>query len=809
MFERIKVLILSFVFMLFLVGGGHLVQAGDTVNPSEYVPAVNLITTEGEAVDLPKKVNVSDANYNLSLENVTWESMDSVIFNQAGTYEVNGITASQKKATTYITVYSKEQTINISAIGDSITYGMNVENVGINSYPKQLNYRLGNQYNVVNFGNSGKTLLETGDDPYIRTGEYTRSLVSNPNVVVIQLGTNDSKYFNFAKIDNYIEDYLKLVKNYQNLPTKPIIYISLPPKAFSSAYSISQQNIEQILPKIVEVSQKADLPVSIIDNQSATLEASSLIPDGVHPNAKGAALIANNVYHTLKGEPRELTGKTAVTEYGRTYGAINSQEITGGKNLYLSGMAHNSWVSYENVNLDANLGAIQLFAAVPYAETKVTVRLDSATGPIIGEQMLTQTANNSTWNFHTIPVEKATGNHTVYFTFTNEKVTDMNYELVRLSGIDFNYDPEKPVEAASAAELEALLASGLTNIKLIGNITLTKNLFLNADTRIDLNGFLLNADNYYLTKNESINMRTNLTIFNGSVTGRNSYGAIFINDSENLNYGMTIEISDVNFNGVLFIRNNVKDADVTFDGHNEVRTTTGSNVYARNITIKAGAYYYGSTEGGGSSNESGSTVFTLGTSQTDKLLTIEHDAKVELYPGNSGTGYGQNAVYGFSKISVGENATFIAKGERPMLRTEYTVTNAQVIGQAGSTVDLQTNDAVEGISFSYGIDYTFNQMKYLNLESKQINKYSFMYAYRTSSIQIIGNDSVMSVWNKNQNSSVTEPNASWIFNNFTLSNFTNSNNMGTVSSDSDVLKNQFATINNYNRILVESANPSK
>lgn len=795
MLKKAKLVILTIIFMTMFIYGGQISQAIDTI---EYVPTINLITREGQEVQLPEKINVTDDTYNLYTESVTWESIDSAIFNQSGVYEVTGTTVSGKGTTAHITVYSKEKIVNISAIGDSITYGMNVENVSINSYPKQLNYRLGSQYMVSNFGNSGKTLLEKGNDPYVRTNEYKRSLASNPDVVIIQLGTNDTKAANFAKISDFVTDYLRLIKNYQDLETKPLIYVSLPPKVFSTAYGIGQPNLEKIIPMIVEAAQKSDLDVSIINNQTETQDASTLIPDGVHPNAKGAAVIANNVYRTLTG-PKELSGKISANEYTKSFGAINSLSTTGTENFYLSGISKNNWISYENVDLDDSKGSIQFMAASPVTGTDVEVRLDSLDGPVVGQGTLNKTANNTSWMMNTIPIEKVTGKHNVYLTFTH-KTASATAELVRLDWIDFQYDAMKPAEAASAAELEALLASGLTTIKLTRDITLTKSIALNSDIALDLNGFTLNAVGYNLTKTENINKRINVSIFNGSVTGTNAYGTIYAANSENENYGMDITVSDINFDGVLFIRNNVKGSVVSFNGHNEIKSTRGSNVYARNITIEAGSTYYGSTQGGGGSNESGSTVFTFGTGNTDKVLTIEKEAVVELYPGSTGTSYAQNAVYGFSKIDIGEKATFIAKGKRPMLRTEYTARNAVVNAQIDSIVDLQTTEAVEGVSFSYGIDYTFDHVSYLNLESQNKNKYSFMFAYRTSSITAVGG--TMSVWNKELNSNEMPPSKTWDFETFKLNNFTNNKNMGTVESDSITLKNEFGIINQYNRISV-------
>ncbi|MBC2103776.1 GDSL-type esterase/lipase family protein [Listeria booriae] len=756
-----------------------------------FIPTVNIVTTAGDVVALPSEVQQADSRYQLATTKVQWESINPEIFNDIGEHVVLGKTEDgQKTVKGVIHVFSKAKPVNVAAIGDSITYGMNVENVLYNAYPKQLNNRLGANYNVTNYGNSGKTLLESGNDPYIRTTQYTQSLASNPNIVIIQLGTNDSKPVNFAKIDQYVGDYVKLINKYKALATKPVVYVTLPPVVFNTAYTINQANMDKILPKIVEAAEKANVDVSIIDNQTATVGAKEFVPDNVHPNGKGAAILANNVYHTITGEQPELSGKVAANAYNTSYGAINAIPTTTDKTLFLSNISTKNWVSYKNVNFDKFLGSLQMSAAIPYDATSVEVKLDSPTGPTIGTKVLNRTGNVNTWALNTIPTTTVSGTHDVYFIFSRPS-TATYVELVRLGSIDFSYDAAKPTEIMSAQDLEAALASGLTNLKLMNNITFTKNLQLSDDTKLNLNGFTMDTANYYLSKNDAAGKRIQFDIFGGNVAGKNVYGSIYSATSEYSNYGMNINAKDITFNGTLFIRNNVLNTVVTFDGHNVIKSTTGSNVYVRNMTIKAGAYYYGSTEGGGSTNESGSTVITMGVGNTDKNFIVEPQAKVELYPGSKGTGYGQNAIYGFSKISIENGASFTANGARPMFRTEYTAKNARVEVAPNAVFDVRTTDATEGFSFSYGIDYVFDHAMYLNLESP--TKTSFMYAYRNSSISIYGGK--ISVWN------AANTTQSWdSVEVFQLSNILSGKNMGTLTTSSTELKNTFGSLANYVRI---------
>ena len=85
------------------------------------------------------------------------------------------------------------ETIKIACVGDSITYGAGIKDRKNMNYPVQLGKILGQKYEVKNFGNSGSTMLKKGDKPYWKQREYKAALEFNPNIVIIKLGTNDTK----------------------------------------------------------------------------------------------------------------------------------------------------------------------------------------------------------------------------------------------------------------------------------------------------------------------------------------------------------------------------------------------------------------------------------------------------------------------------------------------------------------------------------------------------------------------------------------------------------------------------------------
>ena len=87
----------------------------------------------------------------------------------------------------------KSDKIRVACVGDSITYGFNLINREKESYPSVLNELLGKEYEVGNFGFSGRTLLKNGDYPYVSEKLYQDSLNFNAKIVIIKLGTNDTK----------------------------------------------------------------------------------------------------------------------------------------------------------------------------------------------------------------------------------------------------------------------------------------------------------------------------------------------------------------------------------------------------------------------------------------------------------------------------------------------------------------------------------------------------------------------------------------------------------------------------------------
>jgi len=186
----------------------------------------------------------------------------------------------------------------VACVGDSITYGSGISDRQNDSYPAQLGRMLqkfDNEWQAQNYGVSGATLLRNGDKPYFQQSAYSQALAAGPDAVIIMLGTNDSKSWNWVYKDNYVSDYVLLIDAFAGLPSKPKIWICKPVPAFSDNFGITNAVIkDEIIPMIDLIAELRD--VEVIDLYTAMLNTSSMFPDGIHPNADGAKLMAEAIF---------------------------------------------------------------------------------------------------------------------------------------------------------------------------------------------------------------------------------------------------------------------------------------------------------------------------------------------------------------------------------------------------------------------------------------------------------------------------------------------------------------------------------
>lgn len=206
--------------------------------------------------------------------------------------------------------------IRVACVGDSITYGEHMVNRSYDCYPAQLKRMLGYQWKVRNFGVSGSTVSDESKASYSKTEEYRKSLEYEPDIVVLMLGTNDTKEKNWKNKEFFQEQYDKLLRSYLSLASNPTIYLCTPASAYFPqdenegiyAYGIRPDLLEEEISVIRETAQRFHLQV--IDIHQITAEHRSWFQvDGIHPLKTGAQAIAEAVRDTLQKNTEVKEGK--------------------------------------------------------------------------------------------------------------------------------------------------------------------------------------------------------------------------------------------------------------------------------------------------------------------------------------------------------------------------------------------------------------------------------------------------------------------------------------------------------------------
>jgi lysophospholipase L1-like esterase len=192
-----------------------------------------------------------------------------------------------------------DTTVRVACVGDSITFGAGVEPRERSCYPALLDHLLGEGYEVRNFGVSGATLLSHGDLPYVDQPAYRQALEWQPQVVVIMLGTNDTKPHNWERRGAFVDDYTDLVESFQALDSEPRVLLALPVPAFGESFGISETRVRQgVLPMVRGARERAG--AELVDLHSPLVDHPEYFPDGVHPNAFGAEVMARTVFEALR-----------------------------------------------------------------------------------------------------------------------------------------------------------------------------------------------------------------------------------------------------------------------------------------------------------------------------------------------------------------------------------------------------------------------------------------------------------------------------------------------------------------------------
>ena len=140
---------------------------------------------------------------------------------------------------------------------------------------------------------------------YQKEEAWKRCLEWQPEVVVIKLGTNDTKTHNWKTAEGDLKSSMKtMIDSLRALPTNPRIIVAAPIPSFKNVWDIRDSvTVNGVIPQIQEFVKEENLEYLDLYNATNSIEnlqKEYLLRDGVHPNEKGCQKIADLVAEKIK-----------------------------------------------------------------------------------------------------------------------------------------------------------------------------------------------------------------------------------------------------------------------------------------------------------------------------------------------------------------------------------------------------------------------------------------------------------------------------------------------------------------------------
>lgn len=326
-------------------------------------------------------------------------------------------------------------TLKVAVIGNSITIGAGISNPVTDSYPGQLGAFLGPLYDVHNFGVSGRTMLRHGDYPIWNEQFFKNALALDADVVVILLGTNDTKPYNWIYKNEYLDDYHAMIDTFSQGDKDPQFFLCYPPPAFCVNFDIRDSVITADIIPMVDT-MLAETGAHKVDFYTPLMDSSDLFPDCIHPNVNGHTVMAKILYKEFTGnELRQVQDVNAalnkVVSTGQGSGSnytVIPQGATindGNRNTLWGGAGINRWAIID-LGQPTEIDMFQSFFDVGGKGYQYTIEISPDSS--VWTTVVDQTARTDTSKFGIDKIEPIQAEY-VRFTFTGAAASDDQFYL--------------------------------------------------------------------------------------------------------------------------------------------------------------------------------------------------------------------------------------------------------------------------------------------------------------------------------------------------------------------------------------------
>lgn len=194
-----------------------------------------------------------------------------------------------------------EGKIKVACVGDSLTAGL----VGADgnytqekSYVDILSEKLGDEYEVKNFGIPSRGLYKEHKYPYFDTEEYKNAKAFGADIVISLFGTNDAKveYWEGIK-DSYQTIYEDFIKEFEGAR----VIIGIPSPVFGDSDYAKDRPSENMSGMREAVKKAAvSLKAETVDFNALFEGKAEIFPDGLHWREEGALSAAESLIPLVK-----------------------------------------------------------------------------------------------------------------------------------------------------------------------------------------------------------------------------------------------------------------------------------------------------------------------------------------------------------------------------------------------------------------------------------------------------------------------------------------------------------------------------
>ncbi|WP_330941551.1 GDSL-type esterase/lipase family protein [Bacteroides sp. MSB163] len=185
----------------------------------------------------------------------------------------------------------------VACVGNSITAGVGLHDRNHDSYPMVLARMLGKEYEVRNFGVSGRTMVQKGQS-YMKEKAFEKALDYRPDILIVKLGTNDTNPPYWKYKNDYMNDMNILIHAFKKRNPEVKVYLCYPVAIYSERFREREEIlVNELIPMIDKVAKQND--AETIDLHTPTQDIPDAFFDNIHPNEKGARIIAREICKAL------------------------------------------------------------------------------------------------------------------------------------------------------------------------------------------------------------------------------------------------------------------------------------------------------------------------------------------------------------------------------------------------------------------------------------------------------------------------------------------------------------------------------